>query len=224
LNRRILLRAIKRLTIDLVALFFCLDALFGERRDRSILFWKSLPVSDLTVVLSKMTIPVVVIPVVCFLVTLATQAVLILIGALLMWSGVMPAMSLRDMPLVQMSGMLFVHLFALQGIWFAPIYAWLLLVAAWAKRAPLLWAILPPAGIAIVERIAYRTSYFAEMLRYRFKGGFGAGFDLSQGHVYGMVSVNLGQFFLSPGLWGGLFVAGVFLAGAVRLRRYRGPI
>ena len=53
-------------TTLIVGGFYCLDALHGERRDRSILFWKSLPVSDLTTVLSKMTIPLVVLPLVAF--------------------------------------------------------------------------------------------------------------------------------------------------------------
>src|ERR1700687_5194317 len=46
-------------TAFMVGVFYCLDALHGERRDRSILFWKSLPVSDLTTVLSKASIPIV---------------------------------------------------------------------------------------------------------------------------------------------------------------------
>ena len=49
-------------TTFIVGVFYCLDALHGERRDRSILFWKSLPVSDLTTVLSKASIPLVVLP------------------------------------------------------------------------------------------------------------------------------------------------------------------
>src|SRR5882757_2323567 len=48
------------LTVVLVGVFYCLDALHGERRDRSILFWKSLPVSDLTTVLSKASVPLVI--------------------------------------------------------------------------------------------------------------------------------------------------------------------
>src|SRR5438270_8752797 len=44
------------LTVFIVGVFYCLDALYGERRDRSILFGNSLPVSDLTCVLSKSTI------------------------------------------------------------------------------------------------------------------------------------------------------------------------
>ena len=57
------------LTTLVVGVFYCLDALYGERRDRSILFWKSLPVSDLTTVLSKASIPVVILPLLTFAIT-----------------------------------------------------------------------------------------------------------------------------------------------------------
>src|SRR5439155_6816152 len=65
-------------TTLLVAIFYCLDALYGERRDRSILFWKSMPVSDRTTVLSKMAVPMVVLPVVTFVLTIATQLIMLL--------------------------------------------------------------------------------------------------------------------------------------------------
>jgi ABC-2 type transport system permease protein len=56
----------------IVSIFYCLDALHGERRDRSILFWKSLPVSDLITVLAKASVPVLIVPLVTFAVTLFT--------------------------------------------------------------------------------------------------------------------------------------------------------
>ena len=55
----------------LVAVFYSLDALYGERRDRSILFWKSMPTSDLTTVLSKASIPILVLPLATFAVTVS---------------------------------------------------------------------------------------------------------------------------------------------------------
>ena len=70
------------LTAFIVGVFYCLDALYGERRDRSILFWKSLPVSDLTTVLSKASIPLVILPLVTFVIIVATQFVMLL------WSSV----------------------------------------------------------------------------------------------------------------------------------------
>ena len=60
-------------TALLVGIFYSLDALYGERRDRSIFFWKSLPVSDLITVLSKLAIPLVIVPMLSFAITVATQ-------------------------------------------------------------------------------------------------------------------------------------------------------
>src|SRR5438045_5149180 len=75
-------------TAFIVGFFYCLDALYGERRDRSILFWKSLPVSSLTTVLSKACIPLLIIPVVIFGVAVVTQFCMLLISsAVLVPSG-----------------------------------------------------------------------------------------------------------------------------------------
>src|SRR6187431_731685 len=80
------------LTAFVVGVFYCLDALYGERRDRSILFWKSLPVSDLTTVLSKASIPLVILPLVTFVVVVAMQLVMLLLrSAALLMSGLSAA-------------------------------------------------------------------------------------------------------------------------------------
>ena len=68
-------------TVFIVGVFYCLDALHGERRDRSILFWKSLPVSDLTTVLSKAIIPLVILPLITFVIIVATQFIMLLISS-----------------------------------------------------------------------------------------------------------------------------------------------
>src|SRR6267143_6655386 len=79
-------------TVFIVGVFYCLDALYGERRDRSILFWKSLPVSDLTTVLSKVSIPLLVLPLVTFAIIVATHLVMMLWTSLLLIShGMSPA-------------------------------------------------------------------------------------------------------------------------------------
>src|SRR5437667_6874924 len=80
------------LTVFIVGVFYCLDALYGERRDRSILFWKSLPVSDVTTVLSKVTIPLVVLPVIAFVITVCVQVFMLLETSLvLIFHGMSPA-------------------------------------------------------------------------------------------------------------------------------------
>src|SRR5437764_15385861 len=72
----------------LVGIFYALDALYGERRDRSILFWKSLPVSDLTTVLSKLAIPLIILPLLSFAIAIVTQFIMLLVSsAALLVSG-----------------------------------------------------------------------------------------------------------------------------------------
>src|SRR5437763_11697249 len=125
----------------IVGIFFSLDALYGERRDRSILFWKSLPVSDLTTVLSKAAVPLVVLPIIAFILGQAAQIILLILGTMILeGSGIGGAVLWREFRLFQEPFVMFYGL-TIFMLWWAPIYAWLLLVSAWAKRVPLLWAV-----------------------------------------------------------------------------------
>ena len=206
----------------IVSIFYSLETLHGERRDRSILFWKSLPVSDLTTVLSKASIPLIVLPLVGFAIIVATELIMLLLGSLvLMGRGLNVATSWT--PVFRMWLMLLYHLVTVHMLWYAPMYGWVLLVSAWARRAAFLWAALPWLAICAVEKIAFNTTRFAAMLGYRFAGGPEAipGVD---SFFDPMTQLTPGRFLSSPGLWIGLAVAAAFLAGAVRLRRCQGPI
>src|SRR5712692_9725373 len=205
-------------TAFIVGVFYCLDALHGERRDRSILFWKSLPVSDLTTVLSKASIPLVVLPLLTFAITVATQLIMLLLSiAVLLGSGLSVATLWTQLSLFQMSLMLLYHLLTVHALWYAPIFGWLLLVSGWARRAAFLWAVLPVLAIGVVEKIAFNTSHFAALLGSRVGGGAEA-VAFAPGSVLDpMTQLTLGKFLSSPGLWIGLAVAAAFLAAAVRL-------
>ncbi len=211
-------------TAFLVSFFYSIDCLYGERRDRSILFWKSLPVSDLTTVLSKASIPLVVLPLFSFAVTVAIQCFMLLYSTLVVAaSGQSVAMLWSKVHLFQMSSGLLFHLLTVHMLWYTPIYGWLLLVSAWARRAPFLWAVLPLAGIGIFERFTFHTTHFAALVLQRFSGPeptHAAGHD----SMSSMFSIDAATFFSAPGLWIGLVIAAIFLAAAVRLRRYREPI
>jgi ABC-2 type transport system permease protein len=210
-----------------VAIFYCLDALYGERRDRSILFWKSMPISDLTAVLSKAIIPILVIPLMAFVATVATQVVMLLVDSVVLSAnGVSPSMLWNQLSLADIVRINFGHVVAFHGIWYAPVYAWLLLVSAWATRLPFLWATLPPAAIIVIERVAFNSAHFTGLLQLLFFGGSGADAMSDSQHVMtmDMLTVPFGQFLLGPGLWIGLAVSAVFLLGAVRLRRIRGAM
>src|ERR1700757_4538947 len=110
------------LTAFVVGLFYCLDALYGERRERSILFWKSLPVSDRATVLSKTSVPLIVLPLVTFVVIVATQLLMLLwTSVVLVTHGMRPASTWTYVPLFQQSLILLYGLVVI-ALWHAPIY------------------------------------------------------------------------------------------------------
>jgi ABC-2 type transport system permease protein len=211
------------LTAFIVGVFYCLDALYGERRDRSILFWKSLPVSDLTTLLSKATIPLIVLPLVTFLIVIITQLLMLLwTSAILITHGMSPASTWTYFPLF---GNFFILLYGLAAIalWHAPIYGWTLLVSGWARRATFLWAVVPFLAIAFFEKITFGTSYFASMLKDRLMGFAPKAFAFNT-HSVDCPQLTPGAYLSSPAMWVGLLFAAAFIAAAVRLRRYRGPL
>ena len=216
------------LTALIVGVFYTLDALHGERRDRSILFWKSLPVSDLTTVLSKASIPLLVLPLLAFTFTVALQFIMLLLStAVLLGSGLNVATLWTRLSFVQMSLLLLYHLLTVHSLWYAPFYGWLLLVSGWARRATFLWAVLPLLAITIFETITFHTTHFIRMLGNRLTGFAAEAFDFQGQHnpdIHSLSQLTPGRYLSTPDLWIGLAVAAAFIFAAVRLRRYRGPI
>jgi ABC-2 type transport system permease protein len=214
-------------TVFIVGVFYCLDALYGERRDRSILFWKSLPVSDLTAVLSKITIPLVILPLIAFALIVCVQSVMLLMtSANLVMHGMSPATTWANFPIFQ-NWLVLLYGFVVLALWHAPIYGWLLLVSGWARRATFLWAVLPFIVIQIFEKITFGTSHFASLIRDRLMGFAPHAFGFhGDGHptIDSLAQLTPGRYLSSPGLWLGLVVAVAFVSAAIRLRRYRGPL
>lgn len=215
------------LTAFVIGLFYCLDALYGERRERSILFWKSLPVSDLTTVLSKTSIPLLVLPLVTLVVIIATQLVMVLwTSILLMTHGMSPTSTWTYVPLFQQCLILLYAVIAI-AIWHAPIYGWALLVSGWVRRATFLWAVLPLLAISVFEKVTFNTSHFAALLKDRLLGFAPNAFAFRPHRgvaIDALVQLTPGRYLSTPGLWVGLLFAAICLAAAIRLRRYRGPL
>jgi ABC-2 type transport system permease protein len=217
-------------TVFIVGIFYCLDALYGERRDRSILFWKSLPVSDLTSVLSKAIVPLAILPLITFVIVLATQFIMLLISTAILLPSGLAGTTWQLLPWPRLSLMLLYGLVT-SALWEAPIFAWLLLVSSWARRATFLWAVLPWLAISAIEKLAFDTTFFIHMLVRRLTGGFEEGFvvvhypkDAHVPVVDRFTQFDPLKFLGSPGLWIGLVIAAGFLIAAIRLRRYRGPL
>ena len=215
------------LTGIVVSVFYCADALYSERRDRSILFWKSLPVSDFTTVLAKASIPFVILPLLVSAIAVAMQFIMLVMSSVaLLGSGISIASLWTQLPLFQMSLLMLYHIATAHTLWPAPIYSWLLLVSGWARRAVFLWAALPIVAIAGLEAIAFRTSHFAALVGSRLIGSGPSVVQYPERMfpTNPMVHPTPGHFLMSAGLWGGLLVTVAFLTLAVRLRRYRAPI
>jgi ABC-2 type transport system permease protein len=212
-------------TAFIVGAFYCLDALYGERRDRSILFWKSLPVSDTTTVLSKAAIPFVILPPIVFVLTVVCQLIIFAYSSMiLLANGLSPAVTWKYFPVFQQSLLLLYGLVVI-ALWHAPIYTWCLLISAWAKRATFLWAILPFFALAALEQIAFNTHLVIFAIQYRLFGGIQEAFsDTAKGSIYSASQLTPWRFLSSGGLWIGLAFAVTFLAITVRMRRYREPI
>ncbi len=205
----------------IVSVYYALDTLYGERRDRSILFWKSLPVSDLTAVIAKASVLLLVLPAIAIVITIVTEAIVLALSiAVLAAQGMSVAAFWTQLqPIQAMNGLLY-HILTVHILWYAPLYAWLMLISAWSKRAPLLWAALPPFALIVFERVAFHATYFADFLNSRVSGGNGS----SGGMLNPEMRMHPFHFMIAPGLWYGLFFAAAFLFAAARLRRYRGPI
>jgi ABC-2 type transport system permease protein len=215
------------LTTILVNVFYCADALYGERRDRSILFWKSMPVSDLTTVLAKASIPLVIVPLLASATALVAQFIMLLLSsAALLASGLSVSPLWTELSFFRMSLLLLYHIFTAHTLWPAPVYCWLLLVSGWARRATLLWAALPVVAIGGLEAIVFRTWHFAALVGTRLIGAapaidFGSPDTFPTNPRTHITPLN---FLSSPELWLGLALCAAFLAAAVRLRRYQGPV
>jgi ABC-2 type transport system permease protein len=209
----------------IVGIFYAADALHGERRDRSILFWKSMPVSDLVTVGAKASVPVLVIPVIACAIAFATQLAMLLAAvAVHATTGKDPATAWNAWPIARQT-VVMLYGMGIHALWFAPIYGWLLLVSGWAPRAPLLWAVVPVIGLSILERIALGSSWIPSAVNYRVLGAMREGFtkDALRQPITQLSQLDPERFFSNPHLWIGLVIAAAFVALAVRLRRYREP-
>ncbi len=140
------------LALGFVVFFYLLGSLYDDRKDRSILFWKSLPASDTLTLGSKLLAAMVVAPVIFWVVYVLTQIVIMLIFSAVVASlGENPwtlFLSLGS-PFKAWSMVLLSYL--AQAIWALPLYGWLMLVSSFAPRIPLLFAVLPPVVVAVLQ-------------------------------------------------------------------------
>ncbi len=221
-----------------VTFFYLLDALYGDRRDRSVLFWKSLPVSDLATVLSKLATALVVVPLVVTGIIAIYQIGMIVSTAVLVGTFGGSGWGVLAHPVTMVAAWFTILLFfVVQALWYFPVYGWLMLASAWARKAPFLWAVVPPLALIFAERIALGSHHFADLIGHHFGHLYTNLFDeqslqnlsIEYGNSGLQISqqgnpisiLRIGHLLENGRLWGGLVIGAVFVAGATWLRRYR---
>jgi ABC-2 type transport system permease protein len=218
------------ITMAFTAFFYTLDSLYGDRRDRSVLFWKSLPISDADTVLSKLAVASLVIPVTALVAAVVGQ--LIVAGVIAVKFGGVLATTLWSGQtwLVGLVAVLWVTIVSI--LWYLPLVGWLLLASAWAPRSPFLWAVGPPLAVALAERVAFGTTAVWDLIASRSFGLFEIAFKgmLDGGSPSPDADIQLsklqfaltpGEFFTNPQVWLGVIAAAALVAGAIWVRRYR---
>jgi ABC-2 type transport system permease protein len=222
-----------------VVFFYLLGALYDDRKDRSILFWKSLPASDTITIASKLLAAMVLAPFMFWVVFVLTQILMAVIASLMVLSvGENPWTLFLSVvnPLKAWAVLLVSYLAA--SIWFLPMYGWLLLVSAFAPRIPLLFAVLPPVVFAILQvwidflrTFTLNSSLFGligewmanspAILTAQVHDGQGMlalGIPLTEDFDHAVTLANIFDRLFSVQMLAGLIVAAAFLAGALWLR------
>jgi ABC-2 type transport system permease protein len=215
------------ITLVILTGVYLVDCLYNERRDRSILFWRSLPVSDTRVVLTKFAVGWLLVPLGTFVVIALSNLIEhALVGPRAMRIGP-PVVYHFDAGLWLYMEWLQLYLLVASLLWYAPYAGYLLLVSAWARRSVWAWALIPPIVLALSERFIFGTHFIAGLLLRRFSdlmaialGGSTVGTTAINGVAVIHPAYPLGLL-ASPQLWLGLGVTALFLALAIRLRRWR---
>lgn len=230
------------IVLAFVVLFYALGSLYEDRRDKSVLFWASMPVSNSATVLSKLVSIAVVTPLLAALVGIVVGMLAALDLAITMsvlGSGTLPRL-LSD-PDFLLAPLAVLALLPVYALWALPSIAWCMAVSAWARRAPLLWAIGMPvfAGslVSWQEAMFNRDlggDWFWENVVARLFGGFvpglwfafagdGVSIEALEPEPIGPLGLVAESYatLASPALWIGLIVGAGLIALAIRLRRWR---
>jgi ABC-2 type transport system permease protein len=224
--------------MSIYSTWYLLDCLYGDRKDRSVLFWKSLPISDTTTVLSKLLVALVVIPLVYFVAADITTLLIAFIISVRASASLGGAMWHADLWL-QLQ-ILWLYVIITSAIWFLPVAGWLLVISAWAKRAVMLWSILPPLALYLGERWFFGTHFIATQLGDRLLGYGPRAFHASPDSSFWMTTtfdndqvttpssiwalLDPGTFFSSPQTWIGAAVGAALVVVAIQLRLRRTEI
>ena len=158
--------------LQILMIFYLLDSLYGERKDYSILFWKSLPLSDTMIVLSKLVVAAIVIPFISLITMMLAQTMTLMLQSYTLAEAT-GAVSLlwQHAELMGFWQSLFILLME-QSIWFFPVMGWLLLCSVWSRRSPFIPAVIIPLLLIFVDSSFRLNTNITELLVERGPVGF----------------------------------------------------
>ncbi len=231
------------IVLAFVVFFYCLGALYDDRRDRSVLFWKSMPLSDTQTVLSKLVSALVVAPVLATAAAMVTMfGFLAMISLVVLAHGGNPA-TLIWAPAKPLSILaIFVCHLPIYALWALPTAGWLLMCSAWAKSKPFLWAVMLPvfAGVIVtwfdaMKLFGQNQGWFWGHVVGRLLLGTSPGIEMAYtaSRDQGRSLQNMADSFTPtsqfavlsmPELWVGAVVGIVFVVAAIWLRQRRDEI
>lgn len=185
------------LVMSIYSSWYLLDCLYADRKDRSVLFWKSLPISDTQTVLSKLVTALIVIPVVYFLaadITTLLMAFILSVRA----SAILGSVLWQASIWLQLQAF-WIYLIVTIAIWYLPVAAWLMLVSAWARRAVMLWSLLPPLALYLAEHWFIGSNLVATQLWDRLGGYVPRAFHEHMGGLFSVSATMGGGNTVTPG-------------------------
>jgi ABC-2 type transport system permease protein len=217
--------------LGIIVWMYASDCLYTERKDRSILFWKSMPVSDTLTVLSKVLVVTVIVPLGVYLISALTTLLMSGIYVVRAWQDHAGGSAFWDAGAwlrIQWAALLTV----VAGVlWYAPVTAFLLLASAWARRSVQLWVFLTPAILIIMERMVLGSHHVLNVLEYRLGDVFthralsfpGLGDTARQPLTLNLLVANVSPIpvLANVDLWLGVVVAVLLIVVTVRIRQYR---
>lgn len=224
------------MVLPIVIFFLLLGGLYEERRDRSFLFWKSMPVSDTEEVLARLGGGILLAPAILIVCSIAGQLAMMLIATVVGGIQGGPVGVIWQIPTMLQHWLYSAMFLVVWMIWALPVFAWILLAGAYAPRTPFFYAVLPPVVLVVLERIFLKSSHLADWI-----GGHLGAASLFRDHVEsasGSGMAGEGEFesfmalmaspdwlaalrsFANPDLWFGILIAVPLILAAIRLRRY----
>ncbi|MBL4602183.1 MAG: hypothetical protein JKY84_05525 [Emcibacteraceae bacterium] len=211
------------IVVSFSMVFTALSSLFDERKDKSILFWKSMPVSDTQEVLVKLATVTVVIPLIAIGFALIIQIFSTLILGLFVaintdasaWNLVFSNINLGAILMADIVP-LFVKI-----LWVLPIITWFMLVSSFSRRSPFLLAFIAPILLAVFEMVFFRSTLFLQIIGSRFtsKADFRHSFENGEGVNLVDISMNYLSSLTDPSLWIGTIIAAIMIAGCIQIRK-----